>query len=65
MEMFVATATKETKPRYAGLLQTDWGSADKFVNDFREIKDNGAAAEGKEKSAANTFFLLTRMISGE
>jgi hypothetical protein len=63
--MFISAATKETRERYAGILQTDWGKAEKFVNDFREIKKNGGAPEGKEKTAANTFYLLTKKIAEE
>jgi len=59
-QMFISTATTATRERYAGILQTEWGSAERFVNDFREIKKAGTAPEGKEKSAANTFWLLTR-----
>ncbi len=62
--MFISTANKVTRERYAGILQTEWGNAENFVNDFREISKNGAAPQGKEKSAANTFYLLTRAIAG-
>lgn len=61
--IFISTATEATKERYAGLLQTEWGDAEKFVNDFMEIKNNGGAAQGKEKTAANTFYLLTKKIA--
>jgi hypothetical protein len=61
--MFISSATRETRDRYVGILQTDWGSAEKFIEDFREIKSTGTAPEGKEKSAANTFYLLTKEIS--
>ena len=63
--MFIATATRETRDRYAGILQTDWGSADKFVSDFREIKSSGITPAGKEKSAANTLYQLTRKTREE
>lgn len=61
--IFISTATEATKERYAGLLQTEWGDAEKFVNDFMEIKNNGGAAKGKEQTAANTFYLLTKKIA--
>ena len=61
--MFISTATKATRERYAGIMQTEWGSADKFVNDYLEIKKGGGAPPGKEKSAANTFWLLTRTMA--
>jgi hypothetical protein len=60
---FISTASKATKERYAGILQTEWGNAEKFVNDFMEIKNNGGAAPEKEKTAANTFYLLTKQIA--
>lgn len=63
-QMFISTAGKTTRERYAGILQTEWGSAERFVNDFLEIKRNGGAPQGKEKSSANTFWLLTREIAG-
>jgi hypothetical protein len=61
--LFISTATEETKGRYAGMIQTDWGSAEKFVYDFMEIKNNGGAPQEKEKTAANTFYLLTKKIA--
>ncbi len=61
--LFISTANKVTKERYAGILQTEWGNAEKFVNDFMEIKNNGGALPGKEESAANTFYLLTKKAS--
>jgi hypothetical protein len=60
---FISTASKATKERYAGILQTEWGNAEKFVNDFKEIKNNGEAPPEKEKTAANTFYLLTKKIA--
>jgi hypothetical protein len=60
---FISTASKATKERYAGILQTEWGSAEKFVRDFLEIKAAGAASQEKEKTAANTFYLLTKKIA--
>jgi glyoxylate utilization-related uncharacterized protein len=61
--LFISTATKATKERYAGILQTEWGSAEKFVEDFMEIKKNGSASPEKEKTAANTFYILTKEIA--
>lgn len=58
--MFISTANKATRERYAGILQTEWGSAERFVTDFLEIKKGGGAPPGKENSAANTFWLLSR-----
>jgi hypothetical protein len=63
--LFISTATRDMKDRYAGILQTEWGSAGKFVNEFLEIKKNGGAPEGKESTAANTFYLLTSEIAGD
>lgn len=60
--IFISTATEATKERYAGMLQTEWGSAEKFVDDFIEIKKNGGATQEKEKTAANTFYLLTKKL---
>jgi len=61
--IFISTATEATKDRYAGILQTEWGDAEEFVNDFMEIKNNGGAAQGKEQTAANTFYILTKKIA--
>ena len=61
--LFISTATRATRERYAGILQTEWGSAEKFVEDFKEIKNNAGASEEKEKTAANTFYILTKEIS--
>jgi hypothetical protein len=63
--MFISTASDAMKDRYAGILQTEWGSAEKFVDEFLEIKKNGGAPEGKERTAANTFYLLTAKIAGD
>jgi hypothetical protein len=61
--IFISTANEATKERYAGMIQTEWGNAEKFVNDFMEIKNNGGAPQGKEETAANTFYLLTKKIA--
>ncbi|MRR18885.1 glycoside hydrolase [bacterium] len=62
--LFISTANKATRERYAGIMQTEWGSAEKFVNDFMEIRKNAAAPQGKENSAAYTFYLLAKEIAG-
>ena len=62
-EMLISTASETMKERYAGILQTEWGSAEKFVDEFLEIKKNGGTPEGKENTAANTFWLLTAKIA--
>ncbi len=62
-QMFISTANKATRERYAGILQTEWGSAKKFVADFREIKKRGTSPDDKKETAANTFFLLTAAIA--
>ncbi|HUW93318.1 MAG TPA: family 20 glycosylhydrolase [Bacteroidales bacterium] len=64
-ETFIKSSIKTMKGRYAGILQTEWGSAEGFMSDFREIKKNGVAPEGKEKSGANTFYILTKKITAE
>ena len=64
-EMYISTANKAMKDRYAGILQTEWGSAEKFVDEFLEIKKSGGAPEGKERTAANTFFMLTAKIAAD
>jgi hypothetical protein len=35
MRMFIEGATKETKPKYMGMLQTVWGSAEGFMRSYR------------------------------
>jgi len=60
---FIETATGEMKDRFAGILETEWGGSEEFMSDFREIKANGKASEEKEKSAANTLFILLNNIN--
>jgi hypothetical protein len=62
-KMFIETSPVIMKDRFAGILQTDWGSAGEFMTDFREIEKNGSAVKEKEKSAANTLFLLLKNIN--
>lgn len=57
-KIFIESSNKTMKERFAGILQTEWGSAEKFIEEFREIKKNGKASEGKEKSAAYTLYSL-------
>jgi len=62
---FIESSNKAMKERYAGILQTEWGSAEGFMQIFREIKKNGAAPAGKEKSSANSLYLMAKEISGK
>jgi hypothetical protein len=59
---FIESSNKTMKERYAGILQTEWGSAEGFMHDFREIKKNGAAPENLKNSGANTFYIITKKL---
>ena len=39
MRMFVAGATKETKPKYLGMVQTVWNSAEGFMKSYKGTAD--------------------------
>jgi hypothetical protein len=60
---FIETTTVEMKDRFAGILETEWGSPEEFMSEFREIKAEGKASVEKEKSAANTLFILLNNIN--
>jgi len=61
-KLFIGSSNKAMKERYAGILQTEWGSAENFMRDFREIKKNGVAPAGKEMTGANTFYVITQKL---
>jgi hypothetical protein len=50
----IAGATKAMKPRYLGMLQTVWNSADLFMKSYR-----GQAEPGKEDKSAECFKKLS------
>ena len=47
MRMFIAGATKETKPKYLGMVQTVWNSAEGFIKSYK----GKANPERADKSA--------------
>jgi len=52
----ISGATREMKPKYLGMLQTCWGSAEGFMRTFK-----GSENEGGVDESANTFKELTKV----
>jgi hypothetical protein len=55
MRMFVAGATKETKPKYLGMVQTVWGSAEGFMKSYK-----GTASQDRVDKSAECFKALAK-----
>ncbi len=55
MRSFVSGATKETKPKYLGMLQTVWNSAEGFMKSY-----NGNVNDERHDKSADTYKALTK-----
>lgn len=55
MRMFIRSATREMKPRYQGMLQTVWGSAENFMDSY-----NGTANPERADKSADSFKALSK-----
>ena len=56
MRTFISGATKETRPRYKGMVQTVWNSAEAFIKNYR-----GQAEPGKEDKSSESFKQLAKV----
>jgi hypothetical protein len=56
MRSYISGATKEMKPKYLGMVQTVWNSAEGFMKSYR-----GQAEPGKEDKSAECFKELAKV----
>lgn len=54
MRTFIDGSTAETKPRYLGMVQTVWGSAEGFMKSYK-----GTASENRHDKSADCFKALS------
>ncbi len=56
MRLFIKIATKEMKPKYLGMLQTVWGSAEGFMKSYK-----GTATQDRIDKSAECFKELSKV----
>ncbi len=62
MAKFRKYATPEMKPRYHGMMQTVWMSADGFIDGYYGKKSNETKADNKENASLNPWDTFKAML---
>lgn len=63
MLKFRASATKEMKPRFMGMMQTVWSPADAFLDEFYGRKVNEKSGENTASNCFRSMFEEIKRVS--